>query len=213
MEFINYLYKPIIIEYTKPKIQIFIKLFFIYYASAFSLSIFLGLLIKVSNITNLINEIPEKKLFILSILAPVYEEIIFRSLLKFNKTNLILFTSTISILISLLFYRSDIKLGIMFFTILIIFILILIIFKTSTIQKTYNNHFNYIFYSSILLFGFMHISNFSGSTMLIVLFSPLLVSPQLILGAILGYIRMKNGLAYSILFHLLINFITIIIFR
>ncbi|MFD0799486.1 CPBP family intramembrane glutamic endopeptidase [Maribacter chungangensis] len=61
-------------------------------------------------------------------------------------------------------------------------------------------HFKYAYYVSILLFGVIHISNYStieGQYWAI----PILVSPQLSAGVFLGYIRIKLGLFWSILLH------------
>ena len=60
--------------------------------------------------------------------------------------------------------------------------------------------FKYAFYFFALTFGFMHISNFE-LTSNVVLLSPLLVLPQIILGGYFGYIRVHFGLQWSLLLH------------
>lgn len=72
------------------------------------------------------------------------------------------------------------------------------------------NHkqFKYIFYGIALLFGFVHISNYELSTTILI-FSPLLISPQIVAGLILGYTRVKLGLHYSIVLHMVFNGILI----
>ncbi len=64
-------------------------------------------------------------------------------------------------------------------------------------DKTY---FKYALYSSIVLFALVHLSNFelSGKVYYI---APLLVGPQLILGVLLGYVRVRLGLFWSIGLH------------
>ena len=69
-----------------------------------------------------------------------------------------------------------------------------------------NKYFDAIFYLFALVFGFYHITNFEMSPMIIYL-SPLLVAPQIIIGLILGYIRVRLGLEWSILMHALYNLI------
>ncbi|QVY66969.1 CPBP family intramembrane glutamic endopeptidase [Polaribacter sp. Q13] len=62
------------------------------------------------------------------------------------------------------------------------------------------NSFKYAFYIFTLIFGFIHISNFKITTNVLLL-SPLLILPQLLVGGYFGYIRVKFGLLWSILLH------------
>lgn len=75
--------------------------------------------------------------------------------------------------------------------------------------RKYTTGFKYIFYFIALGFGFIHITNFEISKTILIL-SPLLVAPQIIAGLILGYIRVRLGLLYSILLHSLFNGLAII---
>ncbi len=70
-------------------------------------------------------------------------------------------------------------------------------------------NFKYIFYGVALIFGFIHISNYDITTTSLLL-SPLLVAPQIIAGLILGYVRIRLGLPYSILLHSMFNGLAII---
>ncbi|MFS4492020.1 CPBP family intramembrane glutamic endopeptidase [Maribacter sp. 2308TA10-17] len=70
-------------------------------------------------------------------------------------------------------------------------------------EKTY---FKYIFYTLTILFGFIHISNFEISNTVILL-SPILVAPQIGVGVIFGFIRIRFGLFWTILCHALFNLI------
>ena len=63
-----------------------------------------------------------------------------------------------------------------------------------------SKYFNILFYLLTLAFGFYHITNFEINSTILYL-SPLLVAPQLIIGLILGYIRVRLGLAWAILLH------------
>ena len=56
------------------------------------------------------------------------------------------------------------------------------------------------FYVLTLLFGFVHISNFDFTTSVLLL-SPILVLPQLLVGGYFGYIRVRFGLQWSMLLH------------
>ena len=60
--------------------------------------------------------------------------------------------------------------------------------------------FKIAFYIFALIFGFVHLSNFELTTNVLLL-SPILVLPQIILGGYLGYIRVRFGLQWSMLLH------------
>jgi len=65
-------------------------------------------------------------------------------------------------------------------------------------------YFTKAFYLFSLAFGFIHINNYD-ITLNVLLFSPILVLPQILLGGYLGYVRVKFGLVYSILLHATYN--------
>jgi membrane protease YdiL (CAAX protease family) len=93
----------------------------------------------------------------------------------------------------------------------LIFISLLFVFKRDKVQAFIASHFPYFFYGSALVFGLLHASNFIGNPYVLIAFSPLLGGPQILLGLLLGYFRMKNGLAYSMLFHILVNAVALIL--
>ncbi|WP_298764680.1 CPBP family intramembrane glutamic endopeptidase [uncultured Polaribacter sp.] len=68
-----------------------------------------------------------------------------------------------------------------------------------TLFKNKRN-FKSAFYIFAILFGFVHIFNFEITTNVIIL-SPLLVLPQILLGGYLGYIRIRFGLIWAIALH------------
>ncbi|MDF4203208.1 CPBP family intramembrane metalloprotease [Maribacter sp. SA7] len=78
----------------------------------------------------------------------------------------------------------------------------LVFFKNSKFFKP-------IFYLFTIAFGFMHISNFEMNTQ-VLLFSPLLVAPQIGVGFILGFIRVKYGLVWSMALHAFYNMVLVI---
>ena len=69
-------------------------------------------------------------------------------------------------------------------------------------------YFKIAFYVFAILFGFVHLTNFE-ITRTILLLSPVLVLPQILLGFYLGFIRVKFGLLWSILLHASYNGILI----
>jgi len=74
------------------------------------------------------------------------------------------------------------------------------IFRGPIIAFRKPKYFKLGFYASALLFGFIHISNFE-ITINVLLLSPLLVLPQILLGVYFGYIRVRFGLKWSMLLH------------
>ena len=65
-------------------------------------------------------------------------------------------------------------------------------------------YFAYAFYIFTILFGLVHITNFE-LTSNVILLSPVLVLPQIILGGYLGFIRVRFGLVWSIALHATYN--------
>mgnify|MGYP003632373511 CR=1 FL=1 len=71
-------------------------------------------------------------------------------------------------------------------------------------------HFKIAFYIFAVLFGLIHITNFKITTNVLLL-TPILVAPQTILGGILGFIRVKFGLIWSMALHGFYNGILMLI--
>ena len=72
------------------------------------------------------------------------------------------------------------------------------------IEKFYRKNFQIIFYSLALLFGSVHLFNFLNLGEIWYL-AIILVMPQLLLGLVLGYVRMFYGIVWAVLFHFLHN--------
>lgn len=82
-------------------------------------------------------------------------------------------------------------------------------FKRNPIQflierETFNKYFKIYFYLIAALFAAIHLSNFEYSTALLFV-APLMVSPQFILGAMLGYVRVRFGFVWCVALHALHN--------
>lgn len=67
-----------------------------------------------------------------------------------------------------------------------------------------SRHFGTAFYIAAVAFALVHLSNFPNLSEIWYL-SPLLISPQLSLGAFLGFIRVRFGLLWAMLFHAVYN--------
>ncbi|MBD3245047.1 MAG: CPBP family intramembrane metalloprotease [Candidatus Moranbacteria bacterium] len=84
-------------------------------------------------------------------------------------------------------------------------------FKKEKIESFYKNNFFKIFYLQAIAFGLVHIINYQ-EVLTIWFIVPMLVMPQIFLGLILGFIRMKFGLIWSIFFHAMYNGIALLPF-
>lgn len=78
------------------------------------------------------------------------------------------------------------------------------------IRQLYLRYYGWIFYGATLLFALVHLINFELSARLL-LFAPLLVLPQFLLGLVLGYVRVRQGLLWAIALHAVYNGIILIL--
>lgn len=120
--------------------------------------------------------------FFAVIIAPFLEEIMFRLGLKFRSNFLILWPLQLLILLQV---SNKINL-------------------LKTIRNFWNKFYTWIFYLITIAFGLIHILNFKPS-LNIYLLAPVLVAPQILIGINLGYLRIRFGLIWSILFHAFYN--------
>lgn len=79
-----------------------------------------------------------------------------------------------------------------------------LVFRAPLSLFKYKSYFKIIFYVFTLIFGFYHITNFEITTTILAL-SPLLVAPQISVGALLGFIRVRFGLLWAIGLHAIYN--------
>ncbi|WP_155212801.1 CPBP family intramembrane glutamic endopeptidase [Fulvivirga aurantia] len=119
------------------------------------------------------------------IIAPILEELLFRSWLTFRRAYFFLW-------IPITFYKWLNKSS------------EFIAFKK--VKTQWNKIYPFIFYFSALIFGLVHASNFENY-MDYLWFAPLITLPQIILGGTFGYVRVKFGLVYSMLLHGLHNLV------
>ena len=76
--------------------------------------------------------------------------------------------------------------------------------RLDKIENFFNKRFKFLFFSQAILFGFVHIFNYTDFTKIIYL-TPFLVMPQTILGFMLGYVRIKFGLSWAMVLHAIYN--------
>ncbi|SDD16212.1 CPBP family glutamic-type intramembrane protease [Williamwhitmania taraxaci] len=204
-DFIHFIKKP---KYSESCKKINWKIFFLLLFVLFLLSLALGpvtrILIYVCGFNNAVPTfILPKKILLIIVLAPIVEELFFRLLLIFKKRNLYIYLLCCTLLgIWYSINGSDTKL-----------VLIVAIAIACIIAITYYDQcklaivkrYGFFFYFIAVVFGLVHISNFDGITFHNFIFTPFIVLPQLMMGVIFGYIRVTYGIAYSILFHAMVN--------
>ena len=79
-----------------------------------------------------------------------------------------------------------------------------LIFRAPITAFKGKNAFKFAFYIFTILFGLIHITNYTITTSVLLL-TPFLVAPQLLVGAYFGYIRTKFNLGWSMLLHATYN--------
>lgn len=145
------------------------------------------------------------------IALPFLEEIGFRLPLFFHPVSLGIAISYILILLfSILFPQTPSNPS---FTLLMIGVSLLIggigvlffHWKRTPIELFWKQNFRWIYYGFAVLFGFLHISNFSSASIWIFCLTPLLVLPQFISGLVIGYLRMQFGFFWGFTFHAVWN--------
>lgn len=147
------------------------------------------------------------------ILIPIVEELIFRNSLKYSTLRISISLAFISFfflsnMTPLSQFLLKIHFTVKFSTIfMFFFIFYKKIFNNKLRHLTYNFWNNYpvlVFYTSFISFGFIHILNFKIESNLFI-FTPIIVLPQLTIGIVLGYSRLKYGLFFSIIAHSIYN--------
>jgi hypothetical protein len=161
------------------------------------------------------------QLAIACLYAPIAEELEFRVLLRYSKFNFTMFLGIWSYLLvrqvtagsTLLGEHSDISMSIAI-AIGVGVLLYSLLDKhkrlNGYLERFWLKWYRPVFYFSVISFGFMHISNFDIrlSTLLL---TPILTLPQISLGFLLGYIRLKYGVGYSMLLHGGYNFFILLV--
>ena len=137
----------------------------------------------VNAISTMVNRFSYLKLILVGVVTvPVFEELLFRLPLRYKNNYLLRWTT---VLISKIARADDDTFEV-------------------KVHALWNKYFKYFFYFIILLFGCFHFFNFSNYRNLwpwIIV----LVFPQLVTGTILGYIRVRFSLPWSMAYHALYN--------
>ncbi|WP_044211415.1 hypothetical protein [Flammeovirga sp. OC4] len=145
-------------------------------------------------------------------LIPVIEEFIFRYCLSFKRSNIILSLALFISYLIVIIGSSNFEINLLIKLLLLVSlsILLFILFdKLIPLDVTFNKE--YIFKASLIIFAFMHLNNLSDNQLRFT-FIPYIISylsSIFMLGYLLSFIRIKYSMKYSILSHMIINFIGI----
>lgn len=139
------------------------------------------------SIQEMMKTIPIPLFFILAVfIIPLFEELIFRLYLRYQ------YNSVIQIILGFASFGGTAARQ-----------------KTNDkLQTIWTKYYATVFFISALLFGFIHIFNFE-ITVNVLLLSPLLVAPQIMMGLITGFLRVKQGFLAGYMMHAIHNAIFI----
>lgn len=162
-------------------------------------------------------------MLIIAIITPIFEEITFRLFLTKYKENISIISismifglglSEIMKEFRLLYFFKDLvfyDLTMIFYVLCFgspIYLLLKYIVNEKHINSLWVKYYPYIFYSSSILFALWHIQalNINASNFV---FLPFAILPYFILGLFYAYVRVRYGLIWSIIMHILNNIPTI----
>ena len=72
-------------------------------------------------------------------------------------------------------------------------------------QKLWDRIFPFLVYASSVIFGFVHLTNYTNDGFWFYVFSPIIITSQLIGGFVIVFIRVRYNLFYGTLYHALWN--------
>jgi len=221
---------PVDIYFILSIVKVYVLFFFLAGMSGMLLNLFLSENIHhhfTSQLSNnqIKSQIGNPGLFILiiGIISPIFEEITFRLFLtNFRKNISIISISMIwGVLLlevmeefQLLFYFKDLlfyDLTMIFYVLCFgipVFLLLKYFVPEYQLNRFWQKHFPFIFYSSSLLFAVWHVQslNVNASNFFLV---PFAILPYFILGLCYAYIRVRYGILWAIIIHILNNLPTI----
>lgn len=147
------------------------------------------------------------------ILGPVLEECIFRLFLNRLAYIRALMCFTIGFLFYLLSGYSN-PIFWMVFIILAFLVTASVVdlpYVKAGIKQIRQRHFKEVFYLSAIMFGISHITNYSifGYKALLAV---VLVIPQVIMGVLFGYLRLRYGLVIAIVAHVINNLLSFLMY-
>ena len=153
-----------------------------------------------------------KRYLIIAVYAPIVEELAFRIGLKFSLKNITL--ATFALIVSLLRILVKLEWSIALLLATLAATIIYFTLKRKSLFNYFNNLWTknklLLFYSSLLIFSFLHLTNYK-ITLELILFSPIIILPRIIGGLMLSYVRFKTGIITAIGLHIINNSLPVLI--
>lgn len=163
------------------------------------------------NMHSFYEKVPFHYLWII-IIGPVYEEISFRLGLNFKKQSFIIsslliifFVSGGSFIFSSINVSYIINLGVRFGILGLLFILANKYIIQEHLDYLKNHYANFVIYLFAFIFACLHLTNYFPFEWIQIPFYVLIISILFFLAMIFSYIRIKYGLSYAVIFHMLWN--------
>lgn len=138
------------------------------------------------------------------LVIPPVEEVTFQLWLRASRSTLFAVAFLVLFIGLMLLPVSQLGAALLMALSVVILVLTLMGYEED-IERLVARRFGLFFYGSTILFSLMHITNFTPLNAQTLLLAPLLVMPQFIVGTMLGYLRVRYGIGFSILFHVLVN--------
>ena len=148
-------------------------------------------------------------IFIVVILGPLVEELIFRLILVPKRRNIAIFTFVFSFLVlNKTYYVNKIDWLLLVSLVvsgLLSFLVFNLLKRNPEIETAIGKRQKIITMVSVVLFGLLHIANIENLHWELALLYPVYALPQMILGYIFSVQRLKLGFLWGLLFHSMIN--------
>jgi membrane protease YdiL (CAAX protease family) len=156
----------------------------------------------------------EKLILLAVFVAPIVEELAFRGFMNFKKLLISLSASFFTISFLRMIFRSYFEWWGLLAVAIVVFFLSFLLLKREKVYSYIITKRVVLFYSMSILFALAHLNNFTASTFSGINFIliPCLVFPQFIGSVSLAYIRLKNGLAWSMAVHAFVNLIIVTVY-
>ena len=178
----------------------------------FPLDIFISKYLHFESIRSLIHISQEKQrtipFYIIVFIGPFIEEILFRLALKVNKFNIAFFFLLFTyLLLGGSITKFDINNTFFLYNVVssITISILSYYFLSKTITNFLNQKINYLILLSIVLFGFVHISNIKILHWQLTMLYPFYVLPQMVIGYFITNLRLKYGFLWGFSLHVLTN--------
>ncbi|MBC5992741.1 CPBP family intramembrane glutamic endopeptidase [Pontibacter cellulosilyticus] len=158
------------------------------------------------------NTFPMWGVLLLGVLViPIMEEIIFRYGLRFRRSYFAaLFAGLLVVCGGFAFYLLPLLWALVIVAVLFVLYVLYLLNAYAIgdyLEQIWPQKYRLVFYSVAVLFGLMHIANYTGFdyTSAAVLLIPVLIAPQIWAGFALGYMRVKYGFFWGLFLHVAHN--------